>query len=345
MVDSGTTSHMTSMSSRVSDKTDCTVAIRLADDSEVTATQVGVRKVTWQGLKGTTNVSLSETLVASDFKTSLLSVPALVKKDIGVLFLPGKAMFLDLLDKNNILGYATQGADGLFYIADSQDKNPVDSSDDEATVRATMAIATRAVAQAESNSSDHEDKECSGTEGESQETSTEDSSDRDGDSNSDSFEDTEDVSPSDTADQSVSETEDTVQSSDSETSGSEDGNIGGNDTSNAGLSRVWHLRLGHVLTVGQIRRHIADGTLPKTRSSPKGCEVCVKTKFRKSYPGSLTKATTVCHLHADVKGIIKDTSGDGKRYYVVIVDEYSRYVHAVPMVDKSEASTKVLQFV
>ena len=76
-----------------------------------------------------------------------------------------------------------------------------------------------------------------------------------------------------------------------------------------------------MLNVGQIRRHISDGTLPRTRPRPKGCEVCVKTKFKKSYPGSLTNKKTVGHLHADVKGMIKDQSGDGNRYYLVIVDE------------------------
>ena len=100
-----------------------------------------------------------------------------------------------------------------------------------------------------------------------------------------------------------------------------------------------------MLTVGQIRRYISYGTLPNKRPSPKGCEVCVKTKFRKSYSGSLTKATTVGHLHTDVKGMIKDRSDSGARYYVVIVDEYPRYVFSSPMVYKSDTSGKVLAFV
>lgn len=51
-------------------------------------------------------VTITETLVVLDIKTSLLSLPALVKKNIAVLFVPGKALFLDLQDENNILGYA-----------------------------------------------------------------------------------------------------------------------------------------------------------------------------------------------------------------------------------------------
>ena len=93
-------------------------------------------------------MSLSSTLVAPDIETSLLSVPALVSKNIGVQFLPGKAMFLDLLDKNHILGDAKQKTDGLFYIAYKQDKDPVDTSDDETNFRAMMATASPSVVQA-----------------------------------------------------------------------------------------------------------------------------------------------------------------------------------------------------
>ena len=104
---------------------------------------MGVRKVNWQGLKDRISVSLSNTLVATETKTSLLSVPTLVSKNIGVLFIPGKAMFLDVLDKNNILGYANQKTDGLFYISDKQDKDNVETSDDETSVRTMMATASQ----------------------------------------------------------------------------------------------------------------------------------------------------------------------------------------------------------
>ena len=43
--------------------------------------------------------------------------------------------------------------------------------------------------------------------------------------------------------------------------------------------------------------------------------------------------------------MIKDRSDSGARYYVVIVDDYSRYVYASRMVYKSDNSEKVLAFV
>ena len=51
------------------------------------------------------------------------------------------------------------------------------------------------------------------------------------------------------------------------------------------------------------------------------------------------------NLHADVKGMISDYSDNGSRYFVVIVDEYSRFWYAVPMDNKSKASENLLAFV
>ena len=104
------------------------------------------------------------------------------------------------------------------------------------------------------------------------------------------------------------------------------------------------LRLGQILNVDLIRRHITDGTLPKVRPSPVGCEVCVRETSLKSYLGSLTKANNVGHLHADVKGMVSDISDSVARYFVTIADAYSRLIQAVKMVTNSEASTKVLEF-
>lgn len=100
-----------------------------------------------------------------------------------------------------------------------------------------------------------------------------------------------------------------------------------------------------MLDVDQIRRQISDGTVPNTRPRPNGCKFYVKTEFRKSYPEILTNAKTVGHLLSDGNRMIKDQTDSGARYFLVIVYQYSRYVHAVQMVDKSEVSAIVLMFV
>lgn len=337
LVDSGTTSHMTAYGSRVHSQRKCDTSIHLADDSTVSASKIGVRKVTWQGTLGSTTVSLSNTLVAPNIKTSLLSVPALVNKDIAVLFVPGKALFIDMLQGNTVIGYAKQRPDGLFYIPDKQHSIDVNTSGDDKTVRAMMATArvvNRTEAESES-ATDGQSSKPAYSEGKSEQTCDEDKANRDGAETKEST-DSETTASSGTSNQINS-----VSNFDGEM---DDQPSGLSARDKAEQSRVWHLRLGHVLNVRQIRRHITDVSLPLVKPKRSDCEACLRAKYRKAYSGSLTKATTIGHLHADVKGMIKDRSVGGAAYFVIIVDEFSRFVQAVPIGKKSEASREVLQF-
>lgn len=58
-----------------------------------------------------------------------MSVPALVDKNIVVLFLPGFVFMFDLEDSYCFLGFSKQKAYGLYYIADdgSTDFPPKDA--------------------------------------------------------------------------------------------------------------------------------------------------------------------------------------------------------------------------
>ena len=102
MLDSGTSSHMTPHVERVSEKRDCEIPISLADNSTVTAKSKGKRSVTWNGEDGLVKLGLSNTLVSKRLSCSLLSVPALVRKGISVIFTSGKAMMVDV-DNNSML--------------------------------------------------------------------------------------------------------------------------------------------------------------------------------------------------------------------------------------------------
>ena len=129
MVGSGTTSHMTAQSDCVFNQRMCNMSIFLADDATTIAHRTGFRNVTWKGEKKKINIRLSDTLVARDIRNILLSVPALVKMDIGAFFLSRKAVFLHLLQKNKFIGRARQASDGLFYISDNETSTFVDSID------------------------------------------------------------------------------------------------------------------------------------------------------------------------------------------------------------------------
>lgn len=72
-------------------------------------------------------VHLSDTLVSPKLAVSLLSVPALVDKNIGVIFLPGQGLLVDLENDFKILGFAHLKTDGLSYIEvyhDERSTNP-----------------------------------------------------------------------------------------------------------------------------------------------------------------------------------------------------------------------------
>lgn len=81
------------------------------------------------------------------------------------------------------------------------------------------------------------------------------------------------------------------------------------------------------------------------KPQPSGCTAFLKVKYLKSYIDSLTEATTVAHLHADGKGMIKNRSVCDASYFVVIADEYSRFVRAISIGNKSEVSDLILAFV
>ena len=91
MLDSGTTTHITPDVATIKDSISTNISIKLADDSNMQATAKGTRSLNWKTDEGDRVLHLSNTLVAPQAAMSLLSIPSLVKKNIAVLFLPGKA--------------------------------------------------------------------------------------------------------------------------------------------------------------------------------------------------------------------------------------------------------------
>lgn len=77
---------------------------------------MGTRTVHWMSETGRRRFHLSENLVLKELSTSLLSVPALVKNNIGVMFLPGMAVLIYLKDHCKVLGKALQDPNEVFYI-------------------------------------------------------------------------------------------------------------------------------------------------------------------------------------------------------------------------------------
>lgn len=59
----------------------------------------------------------------------------------------------------------------------------------------------------------------------------------------------------------------------------------------------------------------------------------------------MTNARVLGHLHADKKGEIRTIYGDGLKYFITIVDDYSRYLHSDTVWKKGEAPDAVLSFI
>nr|GEW64091.1 ribonuclease H-like domain-containing protein [Tanacetum cinerariifolium] len=89
---------------------------------------------------------------------------------------------------------------------------------------------------------------------------------------------------------------------------------------------VWHCRLGH--PANQVLK-VLKGSLNLSNIDHEGpCEVCHKAKQTKdSFPLSENKSTVFGQLmHLDVWGSYKVISREGFRYFLTIVDDYSRDV-------------------
>ncbi|KAL0655138.1 hypothetical protein Bca4012_075722 [Brassica carinata] len=108
---------------------------------------------------------------------------------------------------------------------------------------------------------------------------------------------------------------------------------------------LWHHRLGHP-------SYKVLSTLPvldnfKIDSSDfSQCDICFRAKqTRKVFPESFNKADAPFSLiHCDVWGPYRTTSSSGVKYFLTIVDDYSRAVWTYLMLEKTEVSTLLKNF-
>ena len=92
---------------------------------------------------------------------------------------------------------------------------------------------------------------------------------------------------------------------------------------------VWHFRLGHL---SRKRLNILSQSfpfIPKHTIEP--CDVCHLAKQRKlSYLPSLSKASKIFELiHLDIWGPFSKHSIHGHKYFLTIVDDFSRYTRVI----------------
>jgi hypothetical protein len=107
-------------------------------------------------------------------------------------------------------------------------------------------------------------------------------------------------------------------------------------------SELWHQRSRHLnfsdmLTIAG--KDIVKG-LPKMEKTERGicgsCQLGKQTRSAHKKTSGIQTSKNLELLHMDLMGPIRTTSLGGKRYILVIVDDFSRYTWAIPIREKSD---------
>ncbi|XP_009781844.2 uncharacterized protein [Nicotiana sylvestris] len=133
-------------------------------------------------------------------------------------------------------------------------------------------------------------------------------------------------------------------------------NGGGNNNSDSGRSFVntikddsssvslWHMRLSHVLI--DVLRKLKCFQYLKCNSETKQYTVCpIVKQTRLPFPLSTSVVTACFHLlHADVWGPYRVPTHDGKKYFLTLVDDHSKFTWVLLLPSKAEVIVAIKQF-
>ncbi|GJX27462.1 retrovirus-related pol polyprotein from transposon TNT 1-94 [Tanacetum coccineum] len=115
-------------------------------------------------------------------------------------------------------------------------------------------------------------------------------------------------------------------------------------------SWLWHRRLSHLNfgTINQLTsKYLFDGLLKFKYVKDHLCSTCEQGKSKKaSFPSQLVPRTEskLELIHMDLCGPMRVESINGKKYILVIVDDYSRYTWVYFLHTKDEASDTIINF-
>jgi transposase InsO family protein len=99
-------------------------------------------------------------------------------------------------------------------------------------------------------------------------------------------------------------------------------------------TRLWHRRLAHLHPAAM--RSLIDGLTHDDAI----CEVCLKAKQKRKIVRIPVQPTTRPYelVHSDLCGPFSTPSLGGKRYYIIFVDDFSRYIEVFLLADKKAES-------
>ncbi|KAK8934594.1 hypothetical protein KSP39_PZI014788 [Platanthera zijinensis] len=113
--------------------------------------------------------------------------------------------------------------------------------------------------------------------------------------------------------------------------------------------QLWHHRLGHLnmSSLHHMHQHQLVEGLPSLSKTELNCDTCALSKsHRLPFPQTAQRRATqpLEKLHIDLWGPTRVPSLGGKRYYMLIVDDFSRYMWIMHLEQKSESFQHFLTF-
>ena len=101
---------------------------------------------------------------------------------------------------------------------------------------------------------------------------------------------------------------------------------------------VWHGRLGHI-NLGYIKKMKESGIINTlSEANMDKCEICAETKITKKPCKSVTRESKLLNLvHSDLGDLKHTMTRGGKRFYVIFVDDHSRFTKLYLLRTKDEA--------
>ena len=110
----------------------------------------------------------------------------------------------------------------------------------------------------------------------------------------------------------------------------------------------WHRCLGHISfdKVKQLADHHPQMIINGSRTNPTwvSCIAAKQTRSHNSSPATRTTTAPLQVIHTDLAGPMKTTSLGGARYYVLFIDDHSRYTVIYFLHHKSETFAKFRQY-
>lgn len=119
----------------------------------------------------------------------------------------------------------------------------------------------------------------------------------------------------------------------------------------AELNWLWHKRLSHLnfKNINKLsKKSLVKGLPQMTYQRDKKCSACEKGKMHRASLKSkvISSITTPFHmLHMDLFGPVSPQSLGGKRFTLLIVDEYTRYSWVFFLRAKSDAAEEIINFI